>query len=438
MRRVLAGGFGLFASAAAGATPVPQAQWPAEVRAAHQINVEGCREQGGRLAIEGADYVVTGDFNGDGRPDYLVDSNYLQCSTATGYYCGSAGCGVDVLLSRPDGRLEEATGILSFQVVVSREGGRDYVTSASRHGEVTFGWNGREFTTMTAAQRRAMASARPRQPARPAQPPIQARGSGETEQLGAAGNWIVARSPQGNLFAHSMRGAGGVETLGLTCVGGQPHLMTLLPGYRGRSATVALGAGAGRVEAVLRPQGSGWISTVGDPRLAALIGGDASEVEVSLNGRAVGRVSLAGSSRALGEALAACWRPAARPASRPAITALGPEEAELRAQVNALFAIGNATPRFTPSLERIFTRYEAEAISDTWGNWMCACQDVQRPRVEVRSIRVEGNRAEVQATYSDFGQSHPRRLIFVRQGGRWLLDDAFDAEGSIRTALALP
>jgi hypothetical protein len=171
-----------------------------------------------------------------------------------------------------------------------------------------------------------------------------------------------------------------------------------------------------------------------DPRLAELIGGGASDVEVSLNGRAAGRVSLTGSSRAVGEALAACWRPG----SRPALAAAGPEEAELRAQVNALFAIGNATPRFTPSLERIFTRYEAEAITDTWGNWMCACQDVQRPRVDIRSIRVDGDRAEVQATYSDFGQSYPRRLLYVRQGGRWLLDDAFDAEGSIRAALAVP
>ena len=40
--------------------------------------------------------VSTSDFNGDGRPDYIVDYSEIDCRG----YCGSAGCTVTILVSK--------------------------------------------------------------------------------------------------------------------------------------------------------------------------------------------------------------------------------------------------------------------------------------------------------------------------------------------------
>lgn len=43
----------------------------------------------------------TADFNGDGRPDYLLDYGESECvgGTMTNPFCGSAGCTLDILVS---------------------------------------------------------------------------------------------------------------------------------------------------------------------------------------------------------------------------------------------------------------------------------------------------------------------------------------------------
>jgi hypothetical protein len=45
------------------------------------------------------------DFNGDGRPDYLLDYGEAECVGAgvTNPFCGSAGCTLDILVSEGGG-----------------------------------------------------------------------------------------------------------------------------------------------------------------------------------------------------------------------------------------------------------------------------------------------------------------------------------------------
>ncbi len=61
---------------------------------------EQCRQLGGSLAAGGSQpNVVTGDFDGDGIADYLLDSQPLQCSAAATAFCGNGGCQVDIAVS---------------------------------------------------------------------------------------------------------------------------------------------------------------------------------------------------------------------------------------------------------------------------------------------------------------------------------------------------
>ena len=82
------------------AQPVPQSEWPATVRASFQETAAMCREAGtGRMTFDPETYVKRTDFNGDGRPDYVVDEAGLSCPGAASLLCGSAGCGVAIHLS---------------------------------------------------------------------------------------------------------------------------------------------------------------------------------------------------------------------------------------------------------------------------------------------------------------------------------------------------
>lgn len=74
--------------------------WPAPVQKVIAGYGEQCRQLGGSLAADGSQpNVVTGDFDGDGIADYLLDSQPLQCSAAATAFCGNGGCQVDIAVS---------------------------------------------------------------------------------------------------------------------------------------------------------------------------------------------------------------------------------------------------------------------------------------------------------------------------------------------------
>ncbi|MGX1196718.1 lysozyme inhibitor LprI family protein [Parvibaculum sp. MBR-TMA-1.3b-4.2] len=60
-----------------------------------------CRKLGGRLD-GGADapaFVRTQDFDGDGKPDYLIDKRHLACKGAATAFCHNNGCDMEIALS---------------------------------------------------------------------------------------------------------------------------------------------------------------------------------------------------------------------------------------------------------------------------------------------------------------------------------------------------
>ena len=90
----------------------------------HQGAREDCRDQRGTFRIEGR-AVTDADLNGDGRPDYLVDSGAYQCSSASAgsLYCGTLGCAVDAVVSSAGGYREFSFGVTRGFTRMPNKGG---------------------------------------------------------------------------------------------------------------------------------------------------------------------------------------------------------------------------------------------------------------------------------------------------------------------------
>jgi hypothetical protein len=101
------GAAGAAAETAAKPRPFRLSDYPLEVRKTLSVGPSTCREVAGGGAVGFApDTVHKVDFNGDGRPDYIVSFENTTCGgKKTGGFCGSGGCMVDFLVTLPNGRL---------------------------------------------------------------------------------------------------------------------------------------------------------------------------------------------------------------------------------------------------------------------------------------------------------------------------------------------
>jgi hypothetical protein len=86
--------------AAFAATASAEAALPPAVEAIIAGYADQCRQLGGKLQ-PGADRpkVMTADFDGDGKPDYLLDPENMRCSAAATAFCGNGGCQISIALS---------------------------------------------------------------------------------------------------------------------------------------------------------------------------------------------------------------------------------------------------------------------------------------------------------------------------------------------------
>ncbi len=79
-------------------------------------------ERGGGTFRDG-DYWQTGDFNGDGQPDFLVTRAVFRCRGNDIFAGGTAGDGYEVLVSSGSGYVFASEGILAHDAeIVSRAG----------------------------------------------------------------------------------------------------------------------------------------------------------------------------------------------------------------------------------------------------------------------------------------------------------------------------
>lgn len=125
---------------------------PAAVREQMREDRLDCK-QTGYSAHTQKGYLRSADFNGDGKPDFILDNEKLDCGTVK---CGSAGCTIVIFVSAgKNHRLAFDDNVRTWKIV--RRGKRDII-EANFHGSYcgragsydcrkTISWNG---LTMTA------------------------------------------------------------------------------------------------------------------------------------------------------------------------------------------------------------------------------------------------------------------------------------------------
>jgi len=96
--------------------------------------------------------------------------------------------------------------------------------------------------------------------------------------------------------------------------------------------------------------------------------------------------------------------------------------------VQALYAaLGRPTPPelLSPRLRALIRRDEARRERNLDFEWRSGGQE--SPAIggfHARLVRIKGDAATVEASFDNHGERRFRRFFLVRQGGRWLIDDA--------------
>jgi hypothetical protein len=117
-------------------TPALAQDWPPEVAAI----VEEAKLICGGDFTAAPDAIKQADLNGDGTPDWVVDSGFFRCSDSYDTYCGTRGCSVDTLIDGTRGAL-----LLHSWDTIAADG-TTYLTAPNDQGEtVRFLWTGTEW-----------------------------------------------------------------------------------------------------------------------------------------------------------------------------------------------------------------------------------------------------------------------------------------------------
>lgn len=117
---------------------------PPEVARVRDAAIADCRQSGGRPSIKPG-YIQTADFNGDGRPDYVVDAGEMICAGASPLECGTGGCSIEVYISTPTGYRSANLQRLGFGATIERGAGAPLLAVGGRRGTIRYRWNGNAF-----------------------------------------------------------------------------------------------------------------------------------------------------------------------------------------------------------------------------------------------------------------------------------------------------
>ena len=99
-------------------------QWPFALQSDIEYAREMCRSLGERFFVMDG-YIEEHDFNGDKRPDYILDGRGLNCGKMTDRLFGaSEGKPVYLYLSTKDGKWVKAFNAYAFEYNVKRDYGQ--------------------------------------------------------------------------------------------------------------------------------------------------------------------------------------------------------------------------------------------------------------------------------------------------------------------------
>jgi hypothetical protein len=306
-RALLAGLLLLLAAAApaAGAEPPPALIEATEAASA------ACQAAGGTPRILPG-YEVARDLNGDGRPDFLTDLAGLECAGAWDTLCTARGCPVTAWLSAPTAGHDrfELGPLRGFSVREDDTGGLPAVVTlhdAADCGPEATGDCTRTWRFTSNAPDTPPPDAPPPD-TRPAEPPPPAEATATPTPPALAG-WTLRRVPGASPVALGA-GPGDLASLAAFCLEGQPFLaLTFHDRPESASVTLDFAFSQGPLSATAgfeSTAGGAYVVALADSALAARLAGRDSEVEVKVDGRPAGTLSLKGSTRALRGALADC------------------------------------------------------------------------------------------------------------------------------------
>jgi hypothetical protein len=125
-------------AAVSAAVAQASAPLPREIEAARREAAAACT---GRVTFEPG-YIQTADFNGDGRPDYLINEEKVKCPGSPPLFCGSGGCSWTLYLSTGSGYRKVLDG-LDHRLSIDRSAQPPILATESRGGRARLQWNGR-------------------------------------------------------------------------------------------------------------------------------------------------------------------------------------------------------------------------------------------------------------------------------------------------------
>jgi hypothetical protein len=282
------------------------AEAPPALIEATEESARVCTALGGTPAILDG-YETVRDLNGDGADDFVTDLARLECGGAWSAFCGSSGCPVSVWLSRPDAPHDrfDLGRLTGFEIRDADPLPALVATYAPIYcGEAIEGCTRTWAFPTNAPEEPPIDGASPAPEAAAAEPPRQA-----AARAPAASGWSLRRVPGASPVALGM-GVGNIASLAAFCLEGAPFLAVTFhdrPEPDTVRLTFAFSQGPEAAEASYeQTAGGAFVIALEEGDLATRLGGRDREVEVSVDGVAVGILSLAGSTRAIRGALETC------------------------------------------------------------------------------------------------------------------------------------
>jgi hypothetical protein len=272
-----------------------------------------CREAGGEPRVA-PEYLGTGDLNGDGVEDYVLDLGALDCAGTGPLFCGAGGCPVTVWLSGPGGHARAWGGfarsarIEDAAVILTRDGAYCIPPTTAPEGcEERLGFADVVPAAVAAPGTEAPEDATAAAPP-DAAPEPEAAAPPDTTPVGG---WTLRAVPDGSPVATS-DGPGALASVSAFCLSGEPFLaLDLAPAPAAEAVRAAFAFPVAATETTIEARaeegaGGAYVAALADGPLATLLSGRDVEVTVTLDGAPQGVLSLRGSTRAIRDALAPC------------------------------------------------------------------------------------------------------------------------------------
>lgn len=249
----------------------------------------------------------------------------------------------------------------------------------------------------------------------------------------AAPRWSIATEKDGIGKIASIKGGNAGEFLILRCdKAAKATLILGLPMVRTDQTRAVRFTGAdtgdyldGTLDYV--SDAKAWRMTASAP-LVGLLAGKDTKLKISSGGMSIIELSLAGSTKAIGETMTRCAAPPAAPTEESVRAAVNDGYKGFYRQMGEIPDVPDAFV-FSAETDKLFAKAQESDPSFPGADPFCRCQDYSETqfRYEIGSITLTGNRAQVTVYVAPFGgplTGDPVVLqMLLSPMGKWVVDD---------------